>query len=263
MKIAIIGGGNMGGAIACGVALGSIIRACDITVTAKSTQTLNKIKAQSLEINISTDNREAVRGADIVLIAVKPWIMEEVISEIKDLLDYSTQSVASVVAGVDFETMHKMLDNQSGIKPTLYRIIPNTAISLRRSVTFICSDGANSEQIDKVVSIFSELGEVEVVSEQMITAGTSLASCGIAFALRYLDASIRGGVELGFSQDKSRAIVIATMEGALEMLRQNNTMPQIEIDRVTTKGGITLKGLSAMEEGGFSNSVIAGLKNSR
>ena len=96
-----------------------------------------------------------------------------------------------------------------------------------------------------------------------MTAGTSLASCGIAFALKYIDASIRGGVELGFSEAESREVVMQTMRGALALLERNGTMPQQEIDKVTTPGGITLKGLEAMARDGFEGAVRAGLLESR
>lgn len=89
-----------------------------------------------------------------------------------------------------------------------------------------------------------------------------LASCGIAYALRYVRAATQGGIELGMREDVARKAIAQTLIGAAELLLQNNTHPEIEIDRVTTPGGITIKGLNAMEAAGFSNSVIAGLLSS-
>ena len=156
-----------------------------------------------------------------------------------------------------------MLDNGKDVRPALLRLIPNTAISLRESVTFIASDGASESQLNAVVTLFKELGQTVVVSEAMMAAGTSLASCGIAFALKYLGDSIKGGVELGFDETQSREIVMQTMRGALALLQANGTMPQTEIDKVTTPGGMTLRGLAAMEESGFTEAVKAGLFNSK
>ena len=204
MKITIIGGGNMGGAIAGGLAAGNMIAAGDITVTARTVRTLDRIKECNSAIVTMSDNRAAVESADLVLFAVKPWLLEEIAAGVRDVLDYRRQQVASVVAGVSFERLTEMLDNGSGIAPVLYRIIPNTAVSLGRSVTFIAHSGATGEQLNAVVAMFDQLGRTFVVTEEMMTAGTSLASCGIAFALKYIDASIRGGVELGFSAAESR-----------------------------------------------------------
>lgn len=253
----------MGGAIAAGAAAGGRIAAQDITVTAKTEKTLEKIARADPRIRTTTDNRAAVTGADLIVVAVKPWLIEEVLASFRDLLDYRRQAVASVVAGVSFDRLGTMLDNGSGISPAMFRIIPNTAASLRESVTFIASQGASEALLGEVVSLFDGLGRTFVVEEEMMAAGTSLASCGIAFALKYLDAAIRGGQTLGFDEQQAREIVMQTMKGALSLLEQNGTMPQTEIDKVTTPGGLTLKGLEAMNENGFDEAVLAGLTRSR
>lgn len=263
MKLAILGAGNMGGAIAKGIAAEGKVKAENITVTARTTATLEKITASNPAFHTTTNNRQAVQGADLIIVAVKPWLLEEVLAGIRDVLDYRTQQVASVVAGTSFVELERMLDNGSGVCPVLYRIIPNTAISLGESVTFIAQERASEEQLNIIVSLFSGLGATLVVPEQMMGAGTALASCGIAYALKYLDAAIAGGVESGFTTEEAREVVMQTMRGALKMLAQNQTMPQTEIDKVTTPGGITLKGLDAMEKAGFSEAVKAGLRASK
>ena len=173
MKITIIGGGNMGGAIAGGLAAGNMIAAGDITVTARTVRTLDRIKECNSAIVTMSDNRAAVESADLVLFAVKPWLLEEIAAGVRDVLDYRRQQVASVVAGVSFERLTEMLDNGSGIAPVLYRIIPNTAVSLGRSVTFIAHSGATGEQLNAVVAMFDQLGRTFVVTEEMLTAGRS------------------------------------------------------------------------------------------
>lgn len=263
MKITIIGAGNMGGAIALGMAGGTVINPQDITVTARTEATLAKITANNDKIKVSTSNTEAVSGADMVFIAVKPWQLADVIAEIKPFVNYSTCAIASVVAGVNFEEMLQLFADESGVFPLLYRVIPNTGISLGQSVTFISENGATEEQCGFLKSIFDELGITIFVDEEMLISGTSLASCGIAFALKYLDASIKAGVSDGFTEEQAREVVIQTMSGAIELLKHNKSMPQTEIDKVTTPGGLTLKGLSAMTEGGFDAAVMDGVKKSR
>jgi len=253
----------MGGAIARGMASGNIVQASDITVADISDDTLAKINAFDPAIETTKDGRAAVKGADLVVIAVKPWLLEEVVGNIKDVLDYRTQAVASIVAGVTFASLKKMLDNGSGKFPVLFRVMPNTAVSVGEGVNFIAYDGASVEQVDDLSAIFSELGPTFVVEEKMIGPATSLASCGIAFALKYIDAAIKGGVEQGFSQEDARIIVMQTVRGALAMMESNGTMPQVEIDKVTTPGGVTLKGLKAMAEAGFDEAVLAGLRESK
>lgn len=267
-KICIIGGGNMGGAIAGGIARNPDFAKGNLTVTARTAATLEKIACTIPGIRTSMDNRSAAEGADLVIIAVKPWQAEDVIREIRTALDYGKSTVASVVAGIPFQELERMFRKETAGSgcgrdcPGLLRIIPNTAAALGKSTTFIARHNVAEPIYEDTVSLFSGMGEVIGVREEMMAAGTSLASCGIAFALRYLDASIKGGTRIGFGENEARRIVINTMKGALALLETNGTMPQQEIDKVTTPGGYTSRGLEAMEAAGFSDAVIAGLENS-
>ncbi len=263
MKLTIIGGGNMGSAIAFGLIEKGLIKASDIVITDASTERLGQLRDIQPGVNYSTENVEAVKGADVVLFAVKPWLLEEVAAGVRDVMDYSKQYVISIVAGITTESLENIFSNGKGVRPAVFRLIPNTAISLGKSVTFITGANASQAQTDEVMSLFGALGLTMLVKEDMMAAGTSLASCGIAFALRYLDASMQGGEKLGFGHKEAREIVIKTMEGALALLNANGSDPQPEIDKVTTKGGITIKGLEAMKREGFEHSVLCGLEESR
>jgi pyrroline-5-carboxylate reductase len=265
-KLTIIGTGNIGGAIARGLAQGSLIEVSDICCTDRSQPLLDRLQAAYPEIRVSTDNVEAVRGADIVIVAVKPWLVESVIDEIKTTLDYDRQLVVSVAAGVSFEQLNAYLVKHSGFNrntPTIFRLIPNTAIEVLSSMTFVSACNASKEQTDRILAIFSELGHAMLVDERLMTAGTALASSGIAFALRYVRAAIEGGVELGFYPQEAQEIVLHTVKGAVDLLLANRSNPEQEIDRVTTPGGITIRGLNEMELSGFTSSVIRGLKASK
>ncbi len=147
--------------------------------------------------------------------------------------------------------------------PTIFRIMPNTAIEVMSSMTFVSARNASKEQTDLIIHIFNELGNAMLVEERLMGAGTALASSGIAFALRYIRAAIEGGVELGFYPKQAQEIVVHTVKGAVDLLLENKSNPEMEIDKVTTPGGITIKGLNEMELSGFTSSVIRGLKASK
>ena len=262
MKIAIIGAGNMGGAVARGLAQGSRIATSDIYVSNPSTAKLEALKSEFPEINTTTDNCVAAAAADIVVLAVKPWKVEEVISEIKPNLDYSRQAVASVVGGLGVAQLSEWLDKGDGLLPATYLIMPNTAIATMSSMTFIVSERSIAEQDNYLIEVFDELGKAMLIEESVMPAATSLASCGIAYALRYIRAAMEGGVELGMRADDAKNIVMQTLRGAVDVLEASNSHPEAEIDRVTTPGGLTIKGLNAMEAAGFSHSVIEGLRAS-
>ena len=252
----------MGGALARGLAKGSIVATSDIYVSNPSTPKLEALKAEFDEINTTTNNCEVASVADMVVLAVKPWKVVEVLDQIKPHLDYKRQTVASIVGGLGIAQLSEWLDKGDGTLPATYLIIPNTAIATMSSMTFIASARATDVEDRVMVDIFNELGEAMLVDEGLIPAGTSLASCGIAYALRYIRAAMEGGVELGFRADDAKRIVMQTMRGAADILAANGSHPEAEIDRVTTPGGLTIKGLNAMEAAGFTPSVIEGLRAS-
>ena len=119
MKITIIGAGNIGGAIARGLAKGHMFKASDITCTAQSDTTLEKIRNTNPDFVLSLDNVEAVKGADIIVIAVKPWRVEEIIDQIKGILDYDKQIIVSVAAGITFDLLNTYLTKNTGFDDCL------------------------------------------------------------------------------------------------------------------------------------------------
>lgn len=259
IKIAIIGGGNMGGAIARGLIKGELISAENITVSDVSEKTLAGFNSISNEWKLTRSNREAIQGADLIILAVKPWLVEKIADEIRENVDYSKQILVSIAAGVDFSALKDLFDKEA----VIFRIIPNTAIEVLESVSTITSINASKEQIKLVCSIFEELGRVFYVeSEKILNAYMSLSSCGIAYAFRYVRAAMEGGVEMGIYPKEAKEVVMQTLKGAVKLLETKQSHPEAEIDKVTTPGGITIKGLNEMEANGFTNAVIKGLKKS-
>ena len=108
--------------------------------------------------------------------------------------------------------------------------------------------------------VFNDLGKALFVEERLLGMGTAMAGCGIAYAMRYVRAAMEGGVELGFKADLSRDIVLQTVKGAVALLEATGHHPEAEIDKVTTPGGLTIKGLNEMEHAGFTSAVVRGLK---
>ena len=260
MKLAIIGTGNMGGAIARGLIASGTWQAADLICTAKSDSGIARIQATLPGVQATRDNRQAAREADIIILAVKPWFIGDVIEEIRPVLDFNRQLIVSVAAGVSLKEMELLLAAPE--PPALFRAIPNTAVEVLDGVTFICQKNATDEQTTQVHDLFAALGYTMVTDEQHLAAGTALASCGIAFAMRYIRAAMEGGVELEFRPEEAARIVEHTVHGAASLLLQSGLHPEVAIDKVTTAGGITIKGLNAMERSGFTASVIDGLKAS-
>lgn len=248
----------MGGATVEGLLQGRTFHAEDITVADPSQQALERFATSGA--SLTTDNSVAAEHADIVCVVVKPWLVEPVLKEIKDTLDYKKQMLIVIAAGVASEKILGWLDKGDGMRIPLFLVIPNTAIAVKSSMTFIVPIGASEEQTKTVVGIFDEVGSTIVTAEHQLASGTTLASCGIAYAMRYIRAATEGGVELGFKAKDAQQIVQQTVKGAVELLQATGHHPEEEIDKVTTPGGLTIRGLNEMEHAGFTSAVIRGLK---
>lgn len=270
MKFAIIGAGNIGGALAFGLAQSNLVRSEDICISNTHPEKLERIKAFDPSIRTTTDNHVCIEGADVVVLAMKPWKLKEAAEQLKPWLNYDRQIIASMVGGVGLDDLREIFKreertalnpSQHGHRPfpALYYLIPNTAIAARQSMTFLSSAGATKEQDEALLAVFKDLGDAMLVEERLMNAGLVLASCGIAYALRYIRANTQGGVLLGFTPADAQRIVAQTMKGAASLLSTDHSHPEAEIDKVTTPAGLTIRGLNAMERNGFTTSIIEGL----
>lgn len=248
-KVAIIGAGNMGGAVALG--LHRFAKEISVTVTTAHSSTLHKYA--TIGINTAQDNVSAARDADTVILGVKPWLVQSVLDEIKNCL--AGKVLLSMAAGIPSSQMAEWLSG-TGVTAA-YTVIPNLAAEIGESMTFASAITGCADEL--VTSLFDKLGKTLIVDERRLGAGMMVASCGTAFALRYARAAMEGGVQLGLYPAEAREAVYQTIKGAVELSEARSSHPEAEIDRVTTPGGITIRGLNAMEDAGFTSAVIAGL----
>ena len=255
MKIAIIGGGNLGTAIAEGLLKSKFCKPADITITKRNTTTLKAL--QDNGVNVTDKNNDAVRKSELVILAVKPFQVTEVLNSFKKEL-HSKHVLVSVVSGVMIKDIEEIIKK----KLPVFRAMPNTAIAIQESMTCISFTNAAEVQISFVKKLFSTLGKVTVIDEKLMDAATVLGACGTAYAMRYIRANIQGGIEIGFDAKTANLIAAQTVKGAAELLLQKGTHPEQEIDKVTTPKGCTIAGLNEMEHQGFSSSLIKGIATS-
>ena len=260
MKISVIGAGAMGGAIVQGLLKGDFAKNSDITVADPSQKAIDQFAESGA--SITTDNAIAAESSDIVNVVVKPWLVEQVLKGIKPSLNYKKQILVVVAAGITSDQIKEWLQKDGEDMIPFFLVIPNIAIALLSSMTFIVPANASRENTKLISEMYGSMGEVLIVDEKHLAAGTTLASCGIAYAMRYVRAATEGGVELGFKADAAKDIVLQTIKGAALLLQKSGANPEAEIDKVTTPGGFTIRGLNAMEKEGFTNAVIEGLKRS-
>lgn len=252
-RIAIIGGGNLGVAIAEGLIDSGFSSPADILVTRRNIKVLQHLKEKGVQI--SDDNKEAVRFADLLILAVKPFQAEDILASVKDELDIQRHLLVSVVTGFSIEHLVKA----AGKKLPVVRAMPNTAIAIQESMTCLAVHEASEKQRAGVEDIFNQLGRVVWIDEKLMDAATVLGACGTAYAMRYIRANIQGGIEIGFDAATASLIAAQTVKGAAELLLKKGAHPEQEIDKVTTPKGCTIAGLNEMEHQGFSSSLIKGI----
>lgn len=253
MNVAIIGAGNLGKAIINGL---SSQPQYIITTTRKSNKPIEGIDPKRVAIH--TDNSKAIQDAQVIIIAVKPYIIKEVLSEIKDSLN-ENQIIVSLAAGYNISDIQKHISTDVAI----FRVMPNTAASVNESMTLIsCSENTKENEKKIIKDIFIPLGEVEIIAEALMDSATVLAACGTAYVLRFIRSMTQGGIQIGFSSKLAAKIVNQTVKGAAVLVQNSNTHPEEEIDKVTTPKGCTIAGLNEMEHQGFSSALIKGIISS-
>lgn len=255
-NIAILGGGNLGTALAKGLArTEEASEKYDVTVTRRNTDLIRHLEEDG--ISVSSDNTSAVKKAELIIIAVQPTQIEQLIEEIKPVLDPKQHIITSTMAGVSGEEIAKL----TGSGYRILRIMPNTAAAINQAMTCI-ERTPHKEAEEKVIELFETLGKTLVINSELMEASTVLGACGIAFFLRYIRAASQGGIEVGFHAEEAQLIASQTALGASSLLLNSNNHPEYEIDKVTTPKGCTIAGLNEMEHNGLSSALIKGIKTS-
>jgi pyrroline-5-carboxylate reductase len=251
-KIAIIGCGNLGSTIVHGM-LDDGFEAANLIVTRRNTASLKALADKG--VVITSDNSEAVKNADVVILGVKPYNVEPILKEISSSLESGKHTLVCLATGITLAELAQW----SGKELPIFRAMPNTAADVNESMTLICETGASSEERESMKQLFDKIGSTLYIDENLMEAATILGACGIAYVLRFMRAMIQGGIEVGFDAKTATAIVSQTMKGASELIIQNGTHPESEIDKVTTPKGCTITGLNEMEHAGFSSALIKGI----
>lgn len=252
-KIAILGGGNLGGAIAEGLIKSQFVSPEQITVTRRNVDAINHLKV--LGVSVTSENDTAIKNSDVIIVSLKPYNVKEVLEGVKHHFDPTKHILISVVTGVFLKDLAAIVDDRMPI----FRAMPNTAIAIQESVTCLCQRQASDEQVKYVTELFNQLGISIPIDEKLMDAATVLGACGIAYALRFIRAATQGGIEIGFDARTANLISAQTVKGAAELLLKLNRHPEEEIDKVTTPKGCTIVGLNEMEHQGFSSSLIKGI----
>lgn len=254
-RLAVIGCGNIGSAIARGLVGSGQYQANQIILTRRQTNQIDDLAAQGFIVQ--TDNRDAVKSTRLVILAVQPQQLVEVLMEIAPEIQ-DDHVIISTVSGVSFEEIASHL----GRDIPVVRAMPNTAVEIGESITCLSAPLAHRDAFTQADSIFSSVGQTMEITEELMIPATALGACGIAFFLRCIRAASQGGIEIGFHPEEALYIAAQTARGAASLVLQAGNHPESAIDMVTTPRGATISGLNRMEHEGLSSALIKGIVTS-
>ena len=251
-RLVILGGGNLGQALARGLVRSGTLRPDQIHVTRRTPDGLEGLAEEGFPVG--TDNLAAIEKGGMVLIAVQPQQIADLLDQIRNDLDPSRHKVISVVSGVTVAQLRDMIPAPIPV----VRAMPNTAVSIGESMTCLSADPESIDGLDEAEALFKGVGLTLRIADEMMVGATALCACGIAFFLRSVRAASQGGIEIGFHPEDALLLAAQTARGAASLALRDNQHPESEIDRVTTPRGCTIAGLNEMEHQGFSSAMIKG-----
>lgn len=256
MKIALLGVGNLGLSIAKGI-LESESQVCEKLCLTKRNTTHLQGFSNHPQVQIGTDNREAVRQSDVVIVAVQPGQLAAVLEEIKPELS-EDKLVISTVTGRNLAFIESVL----GKNIPIIRSMPNTASAVAQSMTCLSANQAARNKVALAEAVFQPIGKTLLIEDEMMQAATVICASGIAFWMRLIRATTQGAIQLGFDAREAKELAVQTCLGAASLLEESQNHPETEIDKVTTPRGCTIAGLNEMEHSGMSSALIKGLVKS-
>ena len=261
-KISIIGAGRLGFSIAKGLIKSKQYQPSDIILNRRNVELLKE--SNSFGFQIEENQQSAIEKSDLIILSIGPKDLKSFFKD-NSIEINSSQVLASTIAGVSIDDIEKeyLIANKS-IEFSIFRVMPNIAVELCESMTCLSmknSSDNNDYQRDlmnrkNVLNIFSKLGMVKVIEEELIGAATALCGSGLAFFLRSIRAAAHGGTEIGFHADEALELAAQTAKGAASLVNDSNDHPELQIDKVTTPKGITISGLNEMDHSGFSSAMI-------
>jgi pyrroline-5-carboxylate reductase len=249
--LAIIGGGRMGEAIAAGLVSSGALDAAAIAV-AEPSESRRDVFARH-GIHVVADAHEIVSGAEIVLLAVKPQVIDAVVAHIADHLTPGAV-VVSIAAGITTARLESLLPAGTPV----VRVMPNTPAMVGAGMAVVSGGSeATAAEVERVRQLFEAVGEALVLAEDAQDAATAISGSGPAYAALFIDALAHAGVAQGLSLDVARRLATQTLGGTAELLSATGMHPQELIDAVSSPGGTTIAALEALEAGGIRTAISA------
>jgi pyrroline-5-carboxylate reductase len=254
LKIAFIGGGNMAAALIGGLA-GKLTDGSNIHVVDPNSVALQKLQSQ-FGVNVAQATDEAVAKCDVIVLAVKPQQMKEVVALLRPHM--SKQLVLSIAAGIRAQDLSRWLGGHDAI----VRTMPNTPALIGKGITgMVATAGVSPQQREAADAILRAVGEtVWLDDEALIDPVTAVSGSGPAYVFYFIEAMQQAAVEMGLTAEQGNKLAIATFIGAAQLAADSTEPVSVLRDRVTSKGGTTYAALTSMEASGVKDAIIKAMK---
>ena len=255
-KLAVLGAGKLGGILLRTYLKKGLFVSSRVTATVRHPERATAL-AKELGVAVTTDNRQAVKRADIILLSVKPQTIAEVLREIALHIDAQSLLV-SVAASVPTSYVEQQLAAAgASSQVAVVRAMPNTPAAVGSGMTAICGGThAGSEHLEIARSMFDAVGRTVVLDEKHMDAVTGLSASGPAFAYIILESLAEGGVKVGLPRDVATLLAAQTMKGSASVVLETGDHPALLKDAVTTPAGCTIDGILELEEGKLRVTLI-------
>lgn len=256
MKVGFIGMGNMAGAICRGIISSGFIEGKDVYAYDPDTNKIEMMQSQ-FSIHACQSEIDLVLQSDVIIMAVKPHIIEKVIATVKSVI--MNKTIISIVAGYSNARYEELLPGSHHLT-----VMPNTPARVLQGVTLFEKDNTLTEsELTFAKELFNSIGEVYFIDNDQMTAGGAVSGCGPAFVYMFIEALADGAVFSGLPRDVAYQLASQMVIGSAMMVKETKLHPGILKDQVCSPGGLTIKGVKALEENGFRNAVIEAMIKSK
>lgn len=255
-QIGFIGCGKMAQAIIGGILKSDLVNPQQVMASANTEATLSQAEA-NFGILVSTDNREVVAFSDLVIVAVKPDLYQEVLEEVEDLIN-ETKIIISIAGGITIDFMENAV--QKPIK--VVRTMPNTPSLVGEGMTAICkNEHLTNEELETVITLLNSFGKTEIIEEKLMNAVPAISGSSPAYVYMFIEALADGGVLQGFPRDKAYKFASQAVLGAAKMVLETGEHPGKLKDNVCTPGGSTIEAVAELERGQIRSTVINAMES--
>jgi len=255
LRVALLGTGKMGGILLQGFLSAGLLEPEQIAATVAHEERAKEISEQ-LGVAVGTNNLEAARGANVVLLGVKPYQIADVVREIQPALEPGALLI-SFAASVKT----RAIEDAAGGTVAVVRAMPNTPSAVGAGMTALCRGRfVSEEQLDIAQKIFATVGRTVVVDEKHMDAVTGLSGSGPAFLYIIIEALAEAGVNVGLPRDIATLLAAQTTFGSAKMVLETGAHPALLKDEVTTPGGCTVDGILELEAGGLRITLLKAVK---